>query len=628
MRHSSLVAVLALVAGLVWVVPAGAHHAGLPPATDDPSADPRSFVMPGGLSSVTPPTARVRPQALRRSSRGRAAGAAPRGLALNLTGALELEPSSGDAHADVAAFRSLAFVGKWSGPGCPGTGVDIVSIARPDAPQKVADTVDHARTSMEDMQAMRINGRDVLATGLQTCAAIPGQPAGVAGLELHDITDPAAPSVLSFLPTGAGGVHEFDLTRTPSGRTLALLAVPNLEVTTADDLFRGGQGDLLVVDVSDPARPTLVSEWGLLDSGRFGVDFYAEARQGADARSYLHSVRANAEGTRAYLSYWDAGVITLDITNPAAPRVLGRTAYEPGDEGNAHSVDEARGGELLLQADEDYTAYEASFTSSAFSGTRPAAEASFGPGILASPGRALAGEVVHVGRGCPAGSPAPDSPEDPYLADPRGKIALVERGVCPFDAKAARAVQAGAVGVIIYQSEAGGEQLFVPGGASTVTLPTGPVEVTVPVLGVRRSVGLALAAAPGATIRVSAEFNGWGFLRIWDNRNPADPVPLSTFATPNTLSADTAAAAGDRWYTVHNPEVVGNRAYVSWYADGVRAIDFTRPRAPREVGAWVGQGRPADAPPVDIWSVVPHRGLLLASDRNYGLYVLTPDAGR
>jgi hypothetical protein len=30
----------------------------------------------------------------------------------------------------------------------------------------------------------------------------------------------------------------------------------------------------------------------------------------------------------------------------------------------------------------------------------------------------------------------------------------------------------------------------------------------------------------------------------------------------------------------------------------------------------------AGAPPVNIWSVVPHRGLLLASDRDFGLYVL------
>jgi len=38
-------------------------------------------------------------------------------------------------------------------------------------------------------------------------------------------------------------------------------------------------------------------------------------------------VRANVDGTRAYLSYWDAGFIMLDPTDPTNPRYLGRTEY-------------------------------------------------------------------------------------------------------------------------------------------------------------------------------------------------------------------------------------------------------------------------------------------------------------
>ena len=627
MRKPSIA--VAVVGCLVLPGTAAASHQSRPAGTDDAAQAPGRHYPEGGISTVTPPSTASRRLAVPRASLGgaRARAGAARPLDIRLTAALRLEPAGTGVHADVAGYRNLAFVGKWRGP-CPGTGVDVVSIEQPSAPRKLADTVDHANTSMEDMQAMRINGRDVLATGLQDCGTA-GQPRGVAGLELYDISDPAAPSLLSFHATGSGGVHEFDLTRTPGGRVLALLAVPDLELLTADADLRGGQGDLLVVDVSDPSRPLLVAEWGVLDAGRFGPDFYADVRQGGDARTYLHSVRANADGTRAYLSYWDAGVITLDISNPAAPRVLGRTGFEPGEEGNAHSVDEARGGELLLQADEDYTPWELSFSSPVLEGRRTAVEADYGRRVVEQPGRVLAGEVVAVGRGCPAGAITPDSPEDPYLADPRGRIALVERGACRFDQKAARAVQAGATGVIIFNHQAGGEELFVPSGESPVTLPGGAVvEVTVPVLGVQRSVGLALAGAPAPpTVRASAEYNGWGSLRVWDNRDPANPVQLSAFATPNTLSPDAAVRSPAAWYTVHNPEVVGNRAYVSWYADGVRAVDISRPSAPREIGAWAGQGRPADAPPVDIWSVVPHRGLLLASDRNFGLYVLTPDAG-
>jgi subtilisin family serine protease len=65
-------------------------------------------------------------------------------------------------------------------------------------------------------------------------------------------------------------------------------------------------------------------------------------------------------------------------------------------------------------------------------------------------GNGFTGDVAFVGRGCPAGSPAP-VPEggDPYLADPSGKVALIDRGACNVSAKIDRATKAGAIGVLI-----------------------------------------------------------------------------------------------------------------------------------------------------------------------------------
>src|SRR3712207_345547 len=158
-------------------------------------------------------------------------------------------------------------------------------------------------------------------------------------------------------------------------------------------------------------------------------------------------------------------------------------------------------------------------------------------------------------------------------------------------------------------------------GEDTVTLPDGTVvDVAIPAYHVPRSTGLLLrdGTAP-VTVRLGFDFDGWGFLRFYDVRNPAAPVEIARFATANSQNP---AVADEGWFTAHNPEVRGNRLYASWYADGVRLLEITAPAFPREVGYWTGLGAPADAPPVDIWSVVPHRGVLLASDRNYGLYVL------
>ncbi|HYS07083.1 MAG TPA: S8 family serine peptidase [Candidatus Dormibacteraeota bacterium] len=64
-------------------------------------------------------------------------------------------------------------------------------------------------------------------------------------------------------------------------------------------------------------------------------------------------------------------------------------------------------------------------------------------------------EVAFVGRGCPG---------DPYLADPAGKVALIDRGVCAVSLKVNRAAHAGAVGVLIGLVAAGDAISFSFGG--------------------------------------------------------------------------------------------------------------------------------------------------------------------
>jgi hypothetical protein len=254
----------------------------------------------------------------------------------------------------------------------PATGVDIIDISRPARPVKIADTLDYPDTSMEDMQAIQIGDRDILGIGLQDCGL--SDTEGTVGLELYDITDPRNPQFLSLF-NGAdfpqifatpsdethGHVHELDLTATPSGRTLALLSSPDSEAITSDENGANGAGDILIVDITNPEAPFLAGEWGALDDPALGVPYYLSVLSGGDARTLGHSVRANADGTRAYASYWDGGFITLDISDPSNPMLLGHTTYPPGAEGNAHSVDDARGGNLLVAADEDFSPFATVF---------------------------------------------------------------------------------------------------------------------------------------------------------------------------------------------------------------------------------------------------------------------------
>jgi hypothetical protein len=602
---------------------------------DDPSGRSKSALLDaGGYSSVGP----------YRGITGSSDGGRSRDR-VRLIGSLGLNPSNLEAHGDVAGYKDLAFIGKWR-ESCPGTGVDIIDISRASRPVKIADTRDYADTSMEDMHAIRIGGRDILAIGLQDCGN--SATAGTVGLELYDITNPRNPQFLSLfngedfgMEAEHGHVHELDVVRHRDGRVLAAVSSPDSEVITSDANFLNGIGDAMIVDITNPSVPTLIGEYGVLDD--LGVPFYVSVLQGGDARTLDHSVRWNRRGTRLYASYWDAGVIILDTRDPEKPVRIGRTAYAQGEEGNAHSIDTHDDEEILIQADEDFSPFEFQFTSSAFQGQRLAVEGQGSPPILEQPGREMAGQVVHVGRGCPA-DPRPVPPgsgvtvADPYLADPAGKIALIERGACRFDNKIARAQQAGAIGVVVY-NQAGGangdEALILMGINNPVTDgPPGIVgtAIDIPAVFVQRSTGLLMRdGQQPVTARAAAVFNGWGYLRFFDISDPANPVQLSTFATPNTNNEDVAL---DGIWSVHNPEILRRDAndddeseilYASWYSDGIRVLDIDRPSRPREIASWTGQGAPAGAPPVNIWSVVPHRGVLLASDRDFGLYVLKHD---
>lgn len=67
-------------------------------------------------------------------------------------------------------------------------------------------------------------------------------------------------------------------------------------------------------------------------------------------------------------------------------------------------------------------------------------------GVPPAPTSGTSPDIVYVGRGCQG---------DDYLGDPDGKVALVTRGECPFREKHDRAVEQGAVGIIIENNAPG-----------------------------------------------------------------------------------------------------------------------------------------------------------------------------
>jgi subtilisin family serine protease len=93
-----------------------------------------------------------------------------------------------------------------------------------------------------------------------------------------------------------------------------------------------------------------------------------------------------------------------------------------------------------------------------YSNTALLSWAPVGAGFVNSP-------IVFVGRGCPA-DPGSGTPEDEYLANPAGKVALIDRGTCTVSLKVDRAANAGAIGVLIGLVAPGNATSFAYGGGT------------------------------------------------------------------------------------------------------------------------------------------------------------------
>lgn len=400
-------------------------------------------------------------------------------------------PEMAFPNADVWSLHDHAYVGTWgAGPGlCPGTGVKVIDISDPTDPQLSTVIPSPPNSQANDVKVVPIHTPDftgdLLAHSNEPCNV-----GGSFGFELYDVSDPANPEHLASVGEDmAGPVHNLYLfQRGP--RAFVLAATPFAEVFGV--FGPEPDSDLVIIEVTDPRNPVLVGEWTIgRDAGlAFGSPFFAgipgvpagsdctpppgtpELCRGDDFPGVvLHDVWANSNGKVAYLSYWDAGLILLDISDPAQPTMIGRGQEVPAlgsDEGNLHAAVPARGGNLTLVTDEDFSPLFGSFP--------------------------------------------------------------------------------------------------------------------------------------------------WGFLRIFDTSDPANPVEIGQFATENALVSPSPASFTD--FSAHNVEVRGNQAYISWYGDGIRVVDFTRPTAPREIASF------ALEPPSDFWGVHVEGDLILGSDMINGLFIL------
>jgi hypothetical protein len=536
-----------------------------------------------------------------------------------------------NATTDVWTHDGYAYTGTFNSPcgGDPEAGIWIWDIHNKNSPQFVGIIPSPAGSRSNDVRVAAMNTGNILVHSNESCGGGPG------GFEIYNVDDPNNPvrlasvqtdDVNAFLRDSFGfvdfGVHNLWLFSQGTRDYVA---------ATVESEF----GNFQIFDITDPTSPTLAGFWGaesigpahspfpspwpsedyatLTDFGKIlDVDEYLFDGFGASANRFLHDVTINAEGTRAYLANWDAGLVLLDISDVSNPSVIS-VALDPVNgsldgEVNSHSVWPSQDGTIVVEGEEDFSVFEGDtpfLGSLQFLNTIPGVGTSTNSGnaLEASPiGNAgkltantltvdfgplagssfevlqmvennvplagsISGNLVWIGRACNG-----DQLEN--VVSP-GDIAIARRGACFFSDKAANAAAAGAAAIVVANNQ---------------------------------------------------QDSVWSGLRIWDYSNPAAPVLMSTFDT--VCSADPYDASCDPagTYSVHNVvvETTGNKtkAYVSWYSDGMLVLDVSDPANPVEVARFL-DGATNDGQPNDFWGIYKETSSpwIYGSDRNGGLYI-------
>lgn len=543
--------------------------------------------------------------------------------------------------ADVSAYGTYAYLTSFRTDDCLGGGAWVVDMSDPTNPveDEFLPTTPGSYAG-EGSQVFvpkygEYKGRRLFLHQNETCdaeIAAEAQPApNLGGINIWDVTDPDA---RTQLVEHAGDVSDGEETR-ENPTTVHSMFAWNSHVDKKSYVVlvdNEESADVDIMDITDPTNPVMVND--TLDlATRFGVQ-----QESPDNLTsvFNHDMSVKRVGSRYVMNvnYWDGGYVLLDVTDPSDVSLIAESdfaaldeerlerGHEISPEGNAHQSEFSPDNRFLVGTDEDFNPYRvfASITSGEFEGYEfSAASASGTPAI--KPQAGVAGTPDYVGLAC-----------EPLEAV-EGGIALVERGTCAFQVKLDTIKAAGYDGGIVFNAATDGCEGFISMLA----------EGDIPFLFVQRSTGLRLlgvategdeacttatpADAESAGVDISAEFDGWGYVRMFRTDFSHKPGTtgsirqVDTYALPESQDPELAEGFGD--LSVHevamDPRQGKKLAYLSYYSGGVRVLEYGKDGL-TEVGAFI------DEEGSNVWGIEVHKmkgkTYLLASDRDRGLYIL------
>ncbi|WP_457940359.1 LVIVD repeat-containing protein [Mesorhizobium sp. 10J20-29] len=220
------------------------------------------------------------------------------------------------------------------------TGLDVTNPLKPRVVVQTDLPQPHMRSN-----SLEVVG-NLMAVAYQTRQ--PGQQP--AGMELFDVSIPEDPRSISFFDCSgphSRGVHQLWFV---DGQYVHMAAgAPDFEPhNQLDDQF------YRIIDVRDPAKPVETGRWWLPGT-RVGDTQPPPIRheKAWDSGFRAHNTNVYTQRPdRCYLGYLDAGMIILDISNMAKPKMVSRWDNSPPYYGFTHTALPLFDRELLVVTDE------------------------------------------------------------------------------------------------------------------------------------------------------------------------------------------------------------------------------------------------------------------------------------
>lgn len=216
-------------------------------------------------------------------------------------------------------------------------GFSVVDVRNPQAPVFVRHIAQPARTWSQHLQThadllLVVNMKDMLqdqqlSAGQYYSGSI-GEKVDLtesdsgysAGMRVYDIRDRANPREIGFMPLPGLGVHRIWYS---GGQWAYVSALPP---GFTDDI-------LIIVDMTDPTRPTPVSRFWLP-----GMNTAAGETPTWDPKYRYALHHAIVKGDLACAAWRDGGVSTIDVSDRHHPRLLAHRNFAPPFAGGTHNA--------------------------------------------------------------------------------------------------------------------------------------------------------------------------------------------------------------------------------------------------------------------------------------------------